>query len=1282
MKKGGVLLLVLFFLLQPVYAYDQHSTHPSLTYEMAQFFNQKNTYLNKFLLPKEIGWLKQGAVEEDEPARWINHFYDPVHNVGWSGKHLGKLSQEEGYKLGGDIAPRHSIASVDWVTNQQYQAAYGRQYGNQTWQKAIKSYIYGDKKSAFLALGHVLHLIEDATVPDHVRDDSHPGIEGDPGSPYENFSKIQTDAGELLVAEKLLSDNMEFKKLISVNQAIKDLAIYTNQNFFSEDTADNDEFLNPYINNLTVKLIDKKEYLYNESLNIYISKINFNNGLDNKKFTTSDILYVLPSYRDHLFPEAVLTGASVINLFFQEVEKYQKNPQALEDIVPDSYGSFAVALQQFPKRTVIKACGISESTCKDIHNSAVAMAVSVQNSANNAIIRLGSIVQKAKTVFGINTKAVSQSNAEISEQITPENSEIVSAPVVKVLVAPIPNISRNTQAPVVVASPQKPIISDSAAPSSKIVIDFVSNNQPLAPAEVTQKPQSAVYGGGLQGVSSLLLPLAGVNTGLVAEPEITEVSSVAIVSSTENNPVISVTTTINSSTAVENNTVTSSPPEIVVDNESPTVPSVAVSASSTNSVARIITLASSDALSEHIYFDLQFTTNTQNGFWENVASSTAQTAIDFSGTRGQLYYFRARAADDSGNVSVWSNASSAHSINWSGELVVNEVAWAGTASEFSTNEWFELYNTTDADIDVSNWKIFISGKQLSISKVMNKIIPAHGYYLFERISDNTVKEIAAGAIFSGSLNNSGEKIEIFRPDNEKSDEVDARLGWFAGDAVKYRSMERIDVNSIGNDPANWQSNQGFRESGRSFNGGPIYGSPKRANTGFINLNWDQDEEVRVLTKANNPYLLQYYTVPAGKKLIIEPGVVIKSYFNNSSLTIFGAFEVHGTSDDMVFFTSGKDANLNSTINNTVVGVWITTTPAAYDWQGIWFKPGSAGVIENAQIRFAGHGFIVPPSSLPVSQAIRIDRADVSFNGVHFSDNGTVAMLSSFATTAISHSEFSGGERAFVSENSAVHIEDTVFRNFSHGYGPLYIKDKWPSLERITYTGNTINMPYLESVVITDSATMNENENFLVNILTVSSSGHLSIMPGVSVYVPLYGIINVYGSLEAHGTVNNMINFLPLDQSSNWGNIRFYNSTSTLEYVNFKRGNRLNGRPESVNGTIVANDSHLFIGNMQMLDSESNSIQSNNSVISIIDSEVSDTVKHNNTIGIKAMTGTVNLNNVRFANMAIGLQSDALDISHLMLDVQNMSSSSFDNVDYFWQPLNLWAFPVLISPEHL
>ncbi|MBI2037833.1 MAG: hypothetical protein HYT15_02780 [Candidatus Magasanikbacteria bacterium] len=53
----------------------------------------------------------------------------------------------------------------------------------------------------------------------------------------------------------------------------------------------------------------------------------------------------------------------------------------------------------------------------------------------------------------------------------------------------------------------------------------------------------------------------------------------------------------------------------------------------------------------------------------------------------------------------------------------------------------------------------------------------------------------------------------------------------------------------------------------------------------------------------------------------------------------------------------------------------------------------------------------------------------------------------------------------------------------------------------------------------------------------------------------------------------------------------------------------------------------------------------------------------------------NLNNVNFSNVSIGLESGSSDVPGLMVDLQNMSSSSFNNVDYFWQPLNLWSFPV-------
>lgn len=89
----GLATVVVFILINsPTEAYSQHFTHPSLTEEIAKFFNAKIGNPRLTLSQTETEWLKQGAVDEDEPARWINHFYDPVHNVGWSGKHYGHLT--------------------------------------------------------------------------------------------------------------------------------------------------------------------------------------------------------------------------------------------------------------------------------------------------------------------------------------------------------------------------------------------------------------------------------------------------------------------------------------------------------------------------------------------------------------------------------------------------------------------------------------------------------------------------------------------------------------------------------------------------------------------------------------------------------------------------------------------------------------------------------------------------------------------------------------------------------------------------------------------------------------------------------------------------------------------------------------------------------------------------------------------------------------------------------------------------------------------------------------
>ncbi len=335
------------------FSYSPYFTHPDLTEEMVKFFNLKSQESNLKISKQEILWLRKGAINEDTPPRWINHFYDPVHKIGWTGKHFGSLSEEDGYKKGADMAPKPALASIDWAENQEYQSAYAAEYGNQTWQKALVSYVIDDKESAFIALGHILHLVEDLSVPDHTRNDSHAGIAGDPGSPYEDYSKEYTNYNKLTLAKDLKNQNRNFLEFSNLEDYFEYLANYSNNNFFSEDTISNEEFNEPKLSGL--QMISKeiegniiRRYLV--SNDYYLSWFKKEDPFTGKKiYTTDDKYFVLPSYRSHLFPQAVLTGASVINQFFKEAEFYKQNPKLLSLVEGGSGESFWFNLKREPK---------------------------------------------------------------------------------------------------------------------------------------------------------------------------------------------------------------------------------------------------------------------------------------------------------------------------------------------------------------------------------------------------------------------------------------------------------------------------------------------------------------------------------------------------------------------------------------------------------------------------------------------------------------------------------------------------------------------------------------------------------------------------------------------------------------------------------------------------------------------------------------------------------------------------------------------------------------------
>src|SRR3989344_9157180 len=114
-----VFILIAITIFSVAFAYSPYYTHPDLTEEIAKLWNLKNNDQKLKISQEEIQWMRQGAINEDTPARWINHFYDPIHKTGWSGKNFGSLTPEQGLYEGESMGPKPAIASIDSESNQE-----------------------------------------------------------------------------------------------------------------------------------------------------------------------------------------------------------------------------------------------------------------------------------------------------------------------------------------------------------------------------------------------------------------------------------------------------------------------------------------------------------------------------------------------------------------------------------------------------------------------------------------------------------------------------------------------------------------------------------------------------------------------------------------------------------------------------------------------------------------------------------------------------------------------------------------------------------------------------------------------------------------------------------------------------------------------------------------------------------------------------------------------------------------------------------------------------------
>ncbi|MBU2634826.1 MAG: lamin tail domain-containing protein [Nanoarchaeota archaeon] len=196
--------------------------------------------------------------------------------------------------------------------------------------------------------------------------------------------------------------------------------------------------------------------------------------------------------------------------------------------------------------------------------------------------------------------------------------------------------------------------------------------------------------------------------------------------------------------------------------------------------------------------------------WTPLASGSAEQKTLTGLTSGVTYWLALKVMDEENNSSAISNSAAAMTKTDSLSVVINEIAWMGTAASYY-DEWIELYNNTGDTVTLTDWTLASADGTPNI--ILSGSIAPYSYYLLERTDDTTVSDITADLIYTGALDNTGEDLTLKNANGITLDRVDCSGGWFAGDNTSKISMERKNPLADGSTASNWGNNDGVTTNG-------------------------------------------------------------------------------------------------------------------------------------------------------------------------------------------------------------------------------------------------------------------------------------------------------------------------------------------------------------------------------------------------------------------------------------------------------------------------------------
>ncbi len=347
---------------------ENPETHPQLTQRSVDLYVDSGVpFENERIIDEARELLKEGTIREDSPQahyiRAYNHFTDFEESKGlWGFLSSQQWAQDSSAQSGsvplenlGELRPLYQIILRD------YSGKYPE--GDHTWRKAVQE---RDLRS----LGHILHLIQDATVPAHTRNDPHAGLPAWIIDDQTNFedqiyaeliagSEFHDDSYETWVKNnpKKFSflDPQRPRRYNTLDELFEDVVTFTGSHFLSDNSTDRYE--QPAAS-LVKRKEGRKTYYYEtvEGKEIPVARKGFilNYVLDER---------VLQEQWKVLGTKAVEMGAAAIQLYFESIgEENPDQPECiprerLECIDGDVYRVDGCGLQeQYQRCSDIQSC--------------------------------------------------------------------------------------------------------------------------------------------------------------------------------------------------------------------------------------------------------------------------------------------------------------------------------------------------------------------------------------------------------------------------------------------------------------------------------------------------------------------------------------------------------------------------------------------------------------------------------------------------------------------------------------------------------------------------------------------------------------------------------------------------------------------------------------------------------------------------------------------------------------------------------------------------------------